>query len=98
MRLKVMLAALATAALCGSATTAAADHDAYYRQGYYPDRSYTYSSDSDRTYTYYYYPDRGYYYRDNNPYYGYGDPHRNHVNEYSYKGYDRYGIESHDTN
>jgi len=100
MRAKVVLAALAMMAALGGWTATVAAYDGYYRQGYYyyPDRSYnTYYYYPDRSYTYYYYPDRGYTY--NNPYYGgWGDPHRNYVNEYSYNRWDPYGIESHDTN
>ena len=103
MRPKVALAALvAMAALGGWATTDAAYRDGYYSNGYYyysPDRSYTYYYYPERSYTYYYHPDRSYTYYYGDPYYsGYGDPHRNYLNEYSWNSADPYGIENHDTN
>jgi hypothetical protein len=103
MKPKVLLATLTVmAALGGWATTEAADRDDSYRNGYYyySDRSntYDYYQYPDRSSAYYYYPRSNRYYRDDNRYYGYGDPHRNHLNEYSYNRYDPYGIESHDTN
>lgn len=103
MRPKVVLAALAVlAALGGSTVAQAADRDDYYVNGYhyYPDRNHAYYAYPDRTYTYYYvHPDRGYtYYYGDGDYYGYGDPHRNYLNEYRGDRWDPYGINGHDTN
>ena len=108
MRPKIVLAGLAVmTALGGWMTAHAADRDDYYRNGYYdyPDRSHTYYyyQYPERSYTYYYTPDRSDYdyrhhYRDDNGYYGYGDPHRNYLDRYGDNRYDPYGIESHDTN